>query len=271
MKKNHITSFLLAVVFCVSFFCSYSLAAQSTSKEKEFEVVNHILQEDLSKVKAWLETGVNINARFIFFQWEGFTPLMLAAMSNNNDKIVAFLIDKGADVDTRTKHGTTALMYASQNTNSGSINIVKTLLKAKADSNAQDAEGKTVLMYAAGNNSLGGLEIVKVLLNKKAVVNARDKTGKTPLFYAVERNSYRGIVKALIEKGGGVNAKDNKGTPLIVLAAQNCQYPHVFDELLDGRPRADVTDRQGKTALDVLNPKLEEKRWKLNDLYYGRK
>jgi ankyrin repeat protein len=268
MKKQFLCLSLLVGVFCLELFRSSSLAAQASPEE--FKVVDYILQEDLPQVKTWIKSGANINARFTFFQWEGYTPLMVAAMSNNNNKIVKLLINEKADVNTRTKHGTTALIYASQNTTSGSVDIVRTLLKAKADSNAKDAEGKTALMYAAENRSSGSIDIVKALLRANANAKAQDKTGKTPLAYAVESNGYPGIVTALIKKGVDVNAKDSDGTPLIVLAAQKCQYSYVFEELLAARPRADVKDRQGKTALDVLNPKLEEKRWELNDLYYGQ-
>jgi ankyrin repeat protein len=75
----------------------------------------------------------------------------------------------------------------------GKAGVVKLLLRRGADVNSQSNGGMSALMWAAKNNYP---EIVKMLLDNGADNNIRDNYGKTALSYA-EENEHQEIVKLL--------------------------------------------------------------------------
>lgn len=77
---------------------------------------------------------------------EGTTALMCIASSlfaSNRAEIIKFLVNRGADVNTRNDSGETALIVAGDNADS-----VKALIEAGADVNQADNEGNTPIMLA---------------------------------------------------------------------------------------------------------------------------
>jgi ankyrin repeat protein len=97
----------------------------------------------------------------------GETPLMCAREENT-----AFLLQYGADPNSRTYEGKTALMLAPV-----SLKKANLLLLAGADPNAKDRDGRTPLMTADTP------EMIDLLLRYRAKVNTRDKFGHTALYY----------------------------------------------------------------------------------------
>ena len=81
----------------------------------------------------------------------GFTPLHLAA-ARCRTNVVEFLLEKGADVERKSKDGSRPLHLAAQE---GCTNVVTMLLARKAKINARDDQGRTPLKRAAdwGQNS----------------------------------------------------------------------------------------------------------------------
>ena len=75
---------------------------------------------------------------------QGVTPLMVAAYNGNAD-LAKFLVDKGADVNAKTKRGSTPLMAAVQ---SGNKEMVKFLLEKGADANAKEQLGLNAYQLA---------------------------------------------------------------------------------------------------------------------------
>jgi ankyrin repeat protein len=85
---------------------------------------------------------VNINSRDPF---SGFTAL-IAASFNGRFHAVEFLLEKGADVNAKTKTGVTALMAASLD--EANKAVAELLLDKGAEINAQTASGKTALQFS---------------------------------------------------------------------------------------------------------------------------
>ena len=115
---------------------------------------------NLNRVRALLNSGENINARYQY----GETPLMFAAYKGRLP-MVRELLDRGANINARDHEGETALIRAAF---WGHLAIVRLLLERGANANARTYEGWTPLMYAADS---GHLAIVRELMNKGANTN----------------------------------------------------------------------------------------------------
>ena len=134
---------------------------------------------------------------------------LIRAAVEGQGVLVRRLLEKGADVKSRSESCQTPLSWAAEK---GHEAVVKLLLEKEADMESKDRYGQTPLSYAAEN---GYEAVVKLLLEKGANVESKDSDGRTPLSWAVE-NGYEAVVKLLLEKGADVESKDSNGrTPLV--------------------------------------------------------
>lgn len=119
-----------------------------------------------------------------------------------NIEIVKFLMAKGANVEHKTKCGSSPIIYASLY---GRNDIIKLLLKNNVNIDMVDNRKKTALIYAA---QYGHTKSVKKLLKSGADVNKIDNKGYTALMYAC-KNEHKEIVKKILEKDIDINYKIN--------------------------------------------------------------
>ena len=128
----------------------------------------------------------------------------------------------------------------------GKTQQVRLALKHGAEVNTSTAEGRTALMLAAfgGHN-----ETINLLLERGAQVDARDAFGRTALMYSAS-GPYPGTVRALLERGANPNSRDavEHWTPLMFAAAEG--QADVVRALLSHGANGAVTDDDGDTALD---------------------
>jgi len=97
------------------------------------------------------------------------------AISGGHSAATEELVKHKADVNIRSKGGSTALMFAAR----GDTASARTLLNAGADPNVQIPDwGGTALIIAS---TMGQADIVESLLNKGADPNYRDKRTVSPL------------------------------------------------------------------------------------------
>jgi cytohesin len=202
---------------------------------------------DLAKVKAFLQKGIDINARDSggriplhyavtadvaeFFisngadihagDKDGETPLHTVARAGCRG-VVELLITKGADVDAK-KSGYTPLSYAVQR---GHKDVIRSLVNHGADINFVADGDWPFLHYAGWNNDKN---LVKFFVDHGAKLNVKDGGGWTVLHYAVHED-YKEIVEYLVSKGADVNVKNNEGwTPLYY--AQDYGYAEIVELL----------------------------------------
>lgn len=135
--------------------------------------------------------------------------LLAESASGNQEKVQELLnniqafLDRGADVNTKTDDGYTALMLTA---GWGRPDLVKLLLDRGADADAENALGMTALMNAS---LWGHKEVVMLLLDSGADIHAQSKEGWTAIRLASAKKHHE-IVKLLRSRG----AKDMQARPV---------------------------------------------------------
>ncbi|WP_297246066.1 ankyrin repeat domain-containing protein [uncultured Brachyspira sp.] len=147
---------------------------------------------DITITELLIEKGADIEARNV----DGINALVYA-VSLNDEEMVKFLLEKGADANTvceikneHTDISPTPLMNAAYK---GNTNIINMLLENGADINYTTDYGMTALMYAASFNQF---EAAKVLLENNADTSITDEDGYTALDLA-KSEDYKDIVELL--------------------------------------------------------------------------
>ena len=184
---------------------------------------------DLTKVKAFLEKGTDVNSK----DRSGQTALHIAAREGHKE-IVELLLANGADVNIGERyysriaaefamnkgHDEIVKLLVSKGSNISALHLAiylkdkakaRRLIEAGADVNKRTPYGTTPL---GGAVSAGFKDIVELLIAKGTDVNSRDNWDWTPLHSAVSGGRDE-IVELLIAKGADLDAKDGAGrTPL---------------------------------------------------------
>lgn len=315
IKKNKVIK--IATIILV--FLSINLNAQSVECKLVNELVDNIKQGDLKSMKKleahlfgilygiggsvydymeediFLETieyvNKKINLNFNATNENGDTFLIWASIKGSL-KIVKSLIGYGADINTKNKYGSTALMLTS------SLKVAKLLIDSGADVNAKSNGGLTALMLTSS------LEITKLLIDNGADVNAKDdEFGQTALTQAVKwdrleiakllidngadtKNSLTYLtsvntkwemVKLLIDNGADINARGSGmfGNPPLIIGVINYMYngPLLYYEyseilekikfLIDKGADVNVKDNIGRSVLEKTIDILNIQHWEL--------
>ena len=190
-----------------------------------------------SAARMYLEKGADVNS----CNKEGTTPLM-AASAGGDLATVQLVLDYRANVYRSDIKGRTALFYAAT---AGNGEIVKTLLSFGALPNARDNKGFTPLLGALVYKKL---QTGHILIDAGADVNIATKYGYTPLHCAAH-HGYTAILRRLITKGADVNARElfDLQTPLMYALDKN--KTETVRLLLDAGADINAKDDNSCTAL----------------------
>ncbi|MEI0603594.1 ankyrin repeat domain-containing protein [Brachyspira alvinipulli] len=170
-------------------------------KYKQTDIINYLLENN---------ADVNLKEELT-----GFTPLMA---SLNNIAIAELLIEKGADIEAKDDDGINALVYASTYNDE---EMVKFLLEKGADANTVcEIENEhtdiasTPLMNAAYR---GNTNIINMLLENGANINYTTDFGMTALMMAASFNQFE-AAKLLLENNADTSITDEYGRTALDLA-----------------------------------------------------
>jgi hypothetical protein len=166
------------------------------------ELINAAINGDINTIKVLANKPdfvVDVKNR------QGFTALIFATQTTNttsNIETVKLLLDLGANVNATDNKGNTALMFAVQETTrSSNIETVKLLLDRGADVNIRSNDGYTALMASVYSvNTTSNIETVKLLLDRGADVNNRSDSGYTALIYALNIENIE-LIELLLDYG----------------------------------------------------------------------
>lgn len=143
-------------------------------------VVQAVRRNDFQRLERILEQGVDPNTRSAR---NNVTLLMCAVGGLDvHSNAVWVLLEAGADVNAKTAHGESALLWAARTgdrgiTTASRLNAVEQLISRGADVNAADEEGETPLLGAVW---MGHAEIVAALLSAGADAHKANAAGETP-------------------------------------------------------------------------------------------
>ncbi|PQE28114.1 ankyrin repeat-containing protein [Rutstroemia sp. NJR-2017a BBW] len=128
------------------------------------------------------------------------------ALQEGHEVIVKLLLDKGAEIETKSTSGQTPLLWAAMNGNEA---VVKLLLEKGAELEAKDySYGLTPLSWAVKN---GNEAVVKLLLEKGVEIETKSTYGLTPLSWAA-MNGNETVIKLLLEKGAEIETKSTSAS-----------------------------------------------------------
>jgi ankyrin repeat protein len=111
-------------------------------------------KSDVQTAKTLLDKGADVNSR----SSTGSYPIHAAAVNNDKD-MLDLLIAKGANLGVQNKEGDTPLICATKY-GGGKEATVKVLLAAGADSGIADKKGKTALDYAKEKEQKKAIELL---------------------------------------------------------------------------------------------------------------
>lgn len=171
-----------------------------------------------------------------------------AAAKADSSGSVQLLLDDGADVDVRNRHGETPLLV---DVRKARLDIIHMLIDAQASVNVASSIGITPL-HATCYPSAAGLasSIIPVLLMSGANVNACDDRLQTPLHHAAKYGSVVGLDFFLVAIGEDTKIQDHIGRTLL---HYSCEENHrlVVRFLLRENANPSILDHDGQTPLDL--------------------
>ncbi|KAJ8377547.1 hypothetical protein AAFF_G00256110 [Aldrovandia affinis] len=181
---------------------------------------------------------------------EGNTALQFAAASGH-EKLVRFLLRKGASVDSRNNYGWTPLMQAAR---FGHLNVAQILLENGAEINGRNRLGASVLTMAARGGHTG---MAKLLMETGAFVDGYDHldipdaNGNNNNNNGGAAHGHEGAVRLLLEWGADVNVTlASTGWSPLMLATLSGKVA-VAQQLVERGADPDQLNVLAKTAFEI--------------------
>lgn len=133
--------------------------------QKPTESILRLFLSDTALV-SWLRVHVpDSGDNFLFKDLTDIATPLYYASTVGLETVVPLLLEKGADVDAKTRSGETALHLAAKN---GHADVARLLLDREAEVDSEDVRGRTPLFWAATMNHF---IIIKLLLARNADEN----------------------------------------------------------------------------------------------------
>ena len=177
---------------------------------------------------------------------DGWTPLHVAAWWNPDPAVAALLLERGAQIESRTGRGDTPLLGAARYNR---FPVVVLLAEHGADVNAASDGGATPLLLGAANEDP---QVATLLLRMGADVNHRSNTNTTPL-HGAATNSNPDVVALLLERGAAsdIEVANQSGRRPLHYALQFNSNPEVAGILVAYGADPQAQDNEGNTPCQL--------------------
>ena len=179
-----------------------------TNRKGESAMIIAVKQSDIKMVQYLMDKGASVNT----VDAEEISLLMMA-VDGRNVKMVELLCENGVGVDYRNRMGCTALHIA---VSKGYREIVSMLITRTNDVDIKSVKGWTPMMFAVKS---GHIEIVRMLLQygDAVDVNAMNESRCTALMLAVF-SGHQNIVRLLLDNGAKHSLRDRYGHTALIWA-----------------------------------------------------
>lgn len=191
----------------IKYLIEKGASVEGLSKQKSTPLTK-LIEEGSSKlscqqlieiVRFLIDSGADVNSK----GENGYTPLMSTCKHTRCIDLMEMLIDLGALIDFQSYDGDTALFLSIRNTN---VKAFRLLVKRNANTSI-NCKGLSPLGVAA---SEGDIVMARLIIDElKADVNKYDEIGGTPIFWAA-LFGHSSMISFLAEKGANINAKTLK-------------------------------------------------------------
>ncbi len=243
---NHKNIFL--PIFSMLFLsCMQPILAMETADERTQET-NAVLIKACEKrnfglVKYLIEKGANVNTKDKYD-----ITLLHYACKNKDHVIVEYLLEKGANINSEGCHKWTALHIVCE---LGFYDLAQYLIEQGANIFAEDSE-KLSPLYVTCIGSTPNISIIKLLLKKGADINARGYNNNTLLHVACER-AFNKVIEFLIKKGAHLNVKNNaEATPLHIACVPNNPNLLIIKTLIESGADVNAQGAKQITPLHIV-------------------
>lgn len=245
---------------------------QKAVQSGKSEIVKHLLEVTKVELNTHDDAG---------------NTILHEAIKGQNQFLIEFLLEKGADATIKNRKGETALRVAIKNFVNKDIvlkilknikvvsdedktatllwavkwkhnEIVKDLIKTGVFLNSKNEENKTALHIALVNLNY---DMAKLLIVNGAEPNVENNHGLTPLHYAAMYGQLD-IVNLLIQYGADINALDEENYTPLHYATSHLR-PDVVKALIKNGAKVDIVNKQGNTALDLARKRTQ---WDANNI-----
>lgn len=167
------------------------------------------------------------------------------AASEGLPEAVEYFLDKGLDIEGKSKRGCTPLIFAAD---CGFSKVAELLLERGANLDSRSENGGNALIWSACHNHV---DTAKVFLDKGVDINAVDNFGHSALFLAAHFGHLE-MVNFLLEQGADANILSNDPKGMTVMQAATCEaHPMVVQRLIDHGCDPEIKTARGDTALDM--------------------
>jgi ankyrin repeat protein len=209
-------------------------------------------------IQYFLSKGVDVNQA----DEEGNTVFMNAAASNRDVAVLEMLAPKVKNINQANEKGATALAMAVKG---NSPDVVAYLIDKGADVNVTDKAGDNLAAYLIQSNAAVGsargeggpakdefTEKLTILQQKGLDVKAPQKNGNTLYHLAVAKNDL-GLMKKLEPLQIDVNAKNKEGITALHKAAMVSKDDSILKYLLSIGAKKDISTSFKETAFDLAS------------------
>jgi ankyrin repeat protein len=217
MKKNILFLILLifSTVSCQSFRSIHNNAL----------LIDAINKNDHKKVLRAIALGADVNQRL----GGGGTPLMIA-VEHDDVELIDILLRNGAILKAEDLQGQTALFDAAYY---HSNKVLRFLIEKGANIHVKDYWDTTALLRVCDPSNIKGDKVgtAKILIENGVDINVPDKEGYTPIFKASSSGNIE-LVKLLLKNGANPNIQTNYGDPPldITKCSDNKKIVHLLIE-----------------------------------------
>ncbi len=233
---------LLSSSICLADKKANDLEANNTPRSLWIKAISN---DDTDQLQSLLSTNTPIDSLLKLTAPNGKTALMVAS-KKGDIKLVKELLGLGASVNTVTKTGGNAFMFAVLGNH---MDIAKWLTDQKANIGAAGSNGWSAVTIAA---AMGHTDILRWLTTLDSPIDMPDVYRFTPLMRAADNGHYKAVKLLLETNAVNINAGDEwENTALhFVMANKNIA---LLELLLQQGANINQANRDGITPAAMLN------------------